>query len=245
MNLIGGDCLQKLKDLSANSVDIVIADLPYGRLNLKWDIPINLEKLWKELNRVCKPTTPIFLFGDMKFGVELITSNPKDFKYEIVWEKNQTTTPLMAKKRLGKATEYIFVFYKKQCCYNYAKYHKIKRIKNPAIHRILGGEGKMGGKVNCYEPSLPLNIIKCGNCRTRNKRIKKITEKPQYVLEFLLKYFSNEGDVCLDFCMGSGSCGVACNTLGRKFIGIEKNPEHFKIAQQRLEELKRQNLSVW
>ena len=91
MKLINGDCIEKMKDISKNSIDIVIADLPYGRFPfLAWDTPIDLGKMWKELNRICKKTTPICLFADMKFAVELINSNPKHFKYEIVWNKKQT-----------------------------------------------------------------------------------------------------------------------------------------------------------
>lgn len=343
MKLIHGDCLEKLKDICDNSIDICIADLPYGRFkHLDWDTPIDLEKMWKQLNRICKKTTPIFLFGDMKFGVQLINSNPKHFKYEIVHNKMRTTTPLLSRKRLGKATEYVFIFYRKQCVYNYLKYHKIratkaqenkqrkfkKFLKESKSNNIIGTKGKdtgnrycppiptnvidggdpshkwccgktnplvMGSKTNfkhsatkiyepklptnvvneimtgrkyqgkggrqfepalptnvlstnhlnhrgnpidwkkcnIYEPTLPTNIINHIN-KTKGKIIKNITEKPQFILEFLLKYFSNEGDICLDFVMGSGSCGVACKKLNRKFIGIEMKKEHFEAASKRL-----------
>ena len=96
--------------------------------------------------------------------------------------------------------------------------------------------GKCKRSLDVYNPRLPCNIIECNSKRTK-KVIKKLTEKPQFVLEHLLKYFSNEGDTCLDFCMGSGSMGVACNTLNRKFIGIEKNKEFFEITKKRLENL--------
>ena len=304
MKLLNGDCLEKMKDISDNSVDIIIADLPYGRFkHLEWDKALDLKKLWLEIWRVSKKNTPVFLFGDMKFGVELINSQPKHFKYEIVWNKGKTTTPLLSRKRLGKSTEYVFIFYKNQPVYNYAKYHKvcekrdeknatkdnaimshykhskhnvydprlplniikqeltswgtkskIKRslkmyeprlpinvVKEPKqpIHRegyksslIIGGEPLLNLD-NRYEPTLPLNIIECKKI-CRNKLIKNITEKPQFLLEFILKYFSNEGDVCLDMTMGSGSCGVACNNLERKFIGIEINKAHFEVAKKRL-----------
>ena len=278
MNLIQGDCLEKMKDISKNSVDIIIADLPYGRFkHLDWDKTIDLKKMWKEIWRIAKPTTPVFLFGDMKFGVQLINSCPRHFKYEIVWNKMRTTTPLLSRKRLGKATEYIFIFYKKQPVYNYAKYHKHiykpaqeARVKNGfntaanqdrlcPYNKYKGKGGKqfepnlplnvvsmkknlvMGQEKQemyhqqskMYDPILPTNIISKYNVRI-NKVIPNITEKPQFILEFILKYFSNENDTCLDFTMGSGSCGEACKTLNRKFIGIELNKEHYDIACKRL-----------
>ena len=264
MELIFGDCLEKMKDLSKNSIDIVIADLPYGRFkHLEWDKAIDLGVMWKQLNRICKDRTPIFLFGDMKFGIELINSNPKGFKYEIVWNKEITTTPLLSRIRLGKATEYIFIFYKKQPIYNYAKYHKKIKNKKVVSSLITGSKTKYthsqskvyeptlptnfiqtshlnhrGNPVDfsnacSYEPTLPTNVIN-GRVKRTNKIIKRITEKPQFILEFLLKYFSNPGDICLDICMGSGSCGVACKSLKRKFIGIENNKDHYEKAKKRL-----------
>jgi len=234
MNLINGDCLEKMKDLSNNSVDIIICDLPYGRFkHLEWDKPIDLKKMWKEIWRVCKERSGVFMFGDIKFGVELINSCPKHFKYEIVLNKEITTTPLLSKKRLGKATEYIFIFYKKQPIYNYAKYHKKIPTKIVKSNLIIGKNKMYHSQSAVYEPVLPVNII-THRAKRLKKVIKNITEKPQFFLEFLLKYFSNEGDTCLDMCMGSGSCGVACKTLNRKFIGIELNKEHFDIAKKRL-----------
>ncbi len=301
LKLFNGDCLEKLKDLSDNSVDIIIADPPYARFkHLEWDKKIDFEKLWEQLWRVSKPNCPIFLFGDFKFVVEIYNSQPKYFKYEIVWNKKTTTTPLLSRKRFGKCTEYILVFYKKQPVYNYAKYHKITKGKasittkgvvnwkgvnnyttknnyNPTLPTniiendvvfspmVMGKNNNMyhcksgkyeprlpiniiekeekisddwnGGKYksynNHYEPALPCNVISC-NSKRNKKIIKKLTEKPQFVLKHLLKYFSNEGDTCLDFCMGSGSMGIACIDLKRKFIGIEKNKEFFDITKERL-----------
>jgi site-specific DNA-methyltransferase (adenine-specific) len=237
LQLIKGDCLEEMKQLPDCSVDIVIADLPYGRFkHLEWDRAIDLELLWKQIWRISKPTTPVFLFGDFKFANALLESQPKHFKYEIVWNKQKSTTPLMSQLRFGRSTEYVLVFYKKQPIYNYAKYHQVLKREKAYFNGSVIGGGKIKKQTNYYTPPLPLNVIECPMKR-RGKSIKKITEKPQGVLEKLLKYFSNEGDVCLDMCMGSGSCGVACHTLGRKFIGIELNDEHFQIAKERLENI--------
>jgi site-specific DNA-methyltransferase (adenine-specific) len=239
MNLMQGDCLDKMKELDDNSVDIVIADLPYGRFdNLDWDKKIDLDAMWEQLWRISKDTTPICLFGDFKFANILMHSQPKNFRYEVVWLKDKTSTPLNSRKRFGSSTEYILLWYKKQPVYNYEKYHKAEyeglrpQSTNFLIKPILP---KKSIRLR-YTPRLPLNVIHAPSVRL-NKVIKNITEKPQKVLEHFLKYFSNEGDTCLDFCMGSGSTGVACHTLARKFIGIELHPEHFKIASKRLNDL--------
>lgn len=239
MKLIEGDCLEKMKDLSDNSVDIVICDLPYGVFtkHLAWDKGIDLEKMWKQLWRIGKKNCPIFLFGDMKFGVKLINSCPKHFKYEIVWNKKKSTTPLLARRRIGKATEYVFIFYKHQPIYNYKEYHKVVKVRRCKNKKIAKCDEIMyhppNSVISVYDPRLPINVIE-GKTIMRGKIIKNITEKPQFLLEYLLKYFSNEGDTCLDMAMGSGSCGVACNKLKRNFIGIELNKKHFNLAAERL-----------
>ena len=288
MKLFEGDCLTIMEDFSDNSVDIVIADLPYGRFSHLagkdgWDNPIDLKKMWRELWRICKDTCPIFLFGDFKFVNILLNSQPKYFRYELVWNKKQSTNFMNARKMPGRATEYILVFYKKLPTYNYLTYHKripnsggnfhktglnidshkrnlkkppkkrkslnhgggkinkktstyeprlpLNVIVEPHIER--GGRPKLPKKTSTYEPRLPLNVLECRNVRNK-KLIKNITEKPQFLLEWLLKYYSNEGDTCLDITMGSGSCGVACKTLNREFIGIELFKKHFEIAKARL-----------
>tara|TARA_R110000764_G_scaffold213581_1_gene299955 strand:- start:164 stop:664 length:501 start_codon:yes stop_codon:yes gene_type:complete len=166
-----------------------------------------------------------------------MNSQPKWFKYEIAWVKTQSTTPLLAKRMPGRATEYILVFYKKQPVYNICKYHtSVKSTQNhfsPQLPYMGHSEPHLGRVCNLYTPSLPLNVIQ--SKIVKKKIIKTITEKPQLILEHLLKYFSNEGDTCLDFVMGSGSCGVACKTLNREFIGIELKKEHFDVCVERLE----------
>ena len=238
--LILGDCLEKMKDIGDNTIDIIIADLPYGRFkHLEWDIKIDFDLLWEQIWRVCKPKAPVFLFGDFKFVVEIYNSQSKYFRYEIVWNKKRSTTHLLAHKRFGKATEYILVFYKEQPVYNYTKYHSVKKIHNRLNVGKSKGVGSYASRSSTwyeYSPHLPINVIEFPQVKIHNKVIKKITEKPQEVLKHLLKYFSNEGDTCLDFCMGSGSCGVACKELNRNFIGIEKNEEFFEIVKKRLED---------
>lgn len=237
--LYNKDCLEVMSSLPDNSIDIIIADLPYGRFaHLKWDTPINLEKMWEQIWRICKPNAPVFLFGDMRFSVELINSQLKYFRYEIVWNKMISTSPLLARKRFGKATEYINVFYKHSPVYNYQDFHKV-------VNQRQAGSGQSGvvgvrrkkRKVtyNTYEPRLPLNIINEKYIYGRNKAIIGITEKPVNVMAKLLNYYSNIGDVCLDMTMGSGSTGVSCAMTNRRFIGVELNPNHYNIAKARIE----------
>ena len=234
MQLFHGDCLEEMEKLPANSIDIVIADLPYGRFkHNEWDSPIDLERMWEQVWRVCKPSAPVLLFGDFRFAHELLNSQPKLFRYEIVWDKEKSTTPLLSQRRFGKCTEYILVFYKNPPLYNYKKYHKIIKTTREYFNCSYIGGKKIKKRANYYEPPLPLNTFRCPPPRMK-KLISSIPEKPQPLLEHLLKYFSNEGDTCLDFVMGSGSCGVACQTLKRKFIGIELKREHYVVAEKRL-----------
>ena len=235
--LINGDCIEEMSKLDDASIDIIIADLPYGRFkHLNWDKCIDLDKMWEQIWRISKPSTPVFLFGDFKFCNILMNSQPKWFKYEIAWVKTQSTTPLLSKRMPGRATEYILVFYKKQPVYNICKYHT-KVVTTQKRHTpqftYINSTPNLERVCNLYTPNLPLNVIQ--SKIVKKKLIKNITEKPQLVLEHLLKYFSNEGDTCLDFVMGSGSCGVACKTLNRNFIGIELKKEHFDVCVKRLD----------
>tara|TARA_R110000751_G_scaffold34965_2_gene86368 strand:+ start:385 stop:1200 length:816 start_codon:yes stop_codon:yes gene_type:complete len=234
LRLINADCLIAMKDIPDKSIDIIIADLPYGRLPLDWDKTIDLEAMWIQIWRIARsPHTPVFLFGDMKFGVQLINSQLKYFKMEIVWNKGVTTTPFQSRRMPGKCTEYIFIFYKRPPIYNIDKYHKVINDKVNKSTMPYGDKIYSHASKGKYEPRLPINILEHRVVKNK-KLIKKITEKPQFLLEWILKYYSNEGDNCLDFTMGSGSTGIACQTLKRNFIGIEMKKEHFDIASLRL-----------
>jgi len=233
MELYNDDCIKKMKELKNSSVDLIVADLPYGRLSqCKWDIPINLKDMWEQIWRVLKPNGVCCLFGDMKFSVELIKSQEKHFKYEIAWYKEKSTNPLHSQNRMGSSMEYALLFYKEKPTFNYLEHHKIvsEGLMNRNIPFKENNEGKIIKKV--YEPKLPLNFISCK--KETKKTIKQITQKPQKVLEYIIKYYSLKDETVLDFCMGSGSTGVACKTLGRKFIGIELNKKHYDSCVKRL-----------
>tara|TARA_R110000751_G_scaffold302929_1_gene417247 strand:- start:153 stop:863 length:711 start_codon:yes stop_codon:yes gene_type:complete len=236
MELYNADCLEKMKELDGGTIDLIVADLPYGRLSqCKWDIPINLDDMWNQIWRVLKPNGVCCLFGDMKFSAELIKSQEQHFKYEIAWFKEHTTNPLTAKIRMGSSMEYALLFYKKQPTFNYLEHHKRCTLKwlKPADIPFEHKKQDRDLKFNVYEPRLPLNFISAN--REVKKLIKQITQKPQKVLEYIIKYFSLKDETILDFCMGSGSTGVACKTLGRKFVGIELNKEHYDSCVERLQ----------
>lgn len=235
MELYNADCLVKLKDLSANSVDCVILDLPYGTTDCEWDTKIDLEKLWVQLLRVGKERTAYFFFCDFRLGVEIVNKNPSMFRYDLVWSKKTGSNPLLAKKRIRASHENILVFYKKCPVFHWEKYHKI------SSHRL--GEITRGYSGGCftaenpivagrYEPTLPVSVIECD--KVVGKKRLHPTEKPIALLEHLIKYYTADDAVVLDPTMGSGTTGMACKNLGRKFIGIEMDKAIYDTAVERL-----------
>lgn len=236
--LLNGDCLEVLKTLADSSVDLVITDLPYGQTNCNWDVIIDMTKLWEQLLRVGKNNTAYIFFCTTRFGYSIIESNKKMFRYDLVWEKpNSGCGFLNAKKMPKRSHEMIYVFYDKLPTYNIednhvklseSVYSKKEKIDSAGVYAdsIVYSSFKISNGKRLYEPSLPKSII---SCNVNNKK-KHPTEKPQGIMEWLIKYYSKRGDVVLDPTMGSGSTGVACKTLGRAFIGIELNKEYFDIA---------------
>ena len=335
MDLRNGDCLDVMKNLEKESVDLLFADLPYGQTSCKWDCLIDLDLFWKEVNRVCKKDAPMIFTCSVKFGNLLINSNPKNFRYDLVWVKSAPCGFLNAKKMPMKKHEMIYIFYRKLpkvYTENIALHHTHKFLKedNKIVKRTDKGCDAMYGKEtnkvfiydekgklrnsepryepplpnsiikeeeNCkydvnknaygggkegrikiskakrdhevrYEPPLPNSIIKedtgvyneCDHSSSKklirdtknytnetiyepplpnsllemkSEKGKHATQKPVSLMEWVLKYYSREGDVVLDATMGSGSMGVACKNMKRSFIGIEKDEEIFKIAQKR------------
>ena len=165
MHLYNEDCLEKMKDLSDNSIDLLFCDLPYGQTGCKWDILIDLELFWKEVNRICKETTPIFFTCSTKFGVSLINSNPKNFRYDLVWVKWSPCGFLNAKKMPMKKHEMIYVFYRKLPLYDLSSHsHKfLKEQENPRKEKdantLYPNRCKIA-TINKYDPPLPNSVIR-------------------------------------------------------------------------------------
>ena len=229
--LILGDCLEKMKDIEDKSIDMILCDLPYGTTQNKWDSIIPLDKLWEQYNRIIKDNGAILLFGQTPFDKILGCSNLKLLRYEWIWEKEQGTGFLNAKKMPLKNHENILIFYKKMPIYN----PQMRKGKPYTLERntFTVNYGKQVDMVKTKNTGerYPLTILRF----KRDKEKFHPTQKPVSLLEYLIKTYTYEGETVLDNCMGSGSTGVACKNTNRRFIGIEKDEKYFNIAKERIE----------
>lgn len=234
MQLIQGDCLEKMKDISDQSIDMVLTDPPYGTTACKWDTVIPFEPMWEQLKRIIKPKGAICLFGSEPFSSSLRMSNIKQFKYDWVWDKKKGGNPLLSKIQPIKITEIISVFggtinyYPQMIDRPFAK----SRGNNKHIQSETTGNCFSENKT--YTQWYPKNILEFSNANQTNRL--HPTQKPVALLKYLIKTYTVEGETVLDFTMGSGSTGVACKNLNRDFIGIEKDETYFNIAKKRIEE---------
>jgi site-specific DNA-methyltransferase (adenine-specific) len=223
-----------MKNIPDKSVDMILCDLPYGTTNCKWDTIIPFKELWEQYNRVIKADGAIVLFSAQPFTTKLITSNFKQFRYCWYWLKNQATGFTFAKYQPMRKVEDIVVFYNIKPTYNpqglrVLENAKPKKKKAPARESIY----KMNTLLKEYTPKFtnyPKNVLEFNTERGLHP-----TQKPVLLLEYLIKTYSNEGEIVLDNCMGSGSTGVACVNTGRKFIGIELDIKYFDIAKERID----------
>lgn len=226
------DCFDVLPTLRDRSVDLVLADLPYGTTQCAWDTEMPLERLWSQYDRICRG--PVVLFAQSPFDKVLGVSNIKALKYEWIWEKTNATGHLNAKKAPMKAHENVLVFYDKQPTYNPVK--TFGHVRKAAKKRGDGSEvyGKQNLEGLSYDSTerYPRSVIKfASDKQTSNLHP---TQKPLALCEYLIRTYSNPGDTVLDNCMGSGTTGVAALTLGRNFIGIERDQKYFGIAEPRI-----------
>ena len=236
IKLYKGDCLEVMKDIPDKSIDMILCDLPYGTTACKWDTVIPFDKLWEQYNRIIKDNGAIVLFGNEPFTTLLIYSNLKGFKYRWDWNKKIPSGMSYAKYRPMQQTEDIAVFTKngERTIYNPQMIKRDKPIKG-------GGMGQsesamtLGYKAlkKTYEYKNPTTLLEFDKVR---KGSLHPTQKPVELLEYLVKTYTNEDDVILDNCMGSGSTGVACKHTNRRFIGIELDDNYFEIAKKRIEE---------
>ena len=235
IQLFKGDCLEVMKQIPDKSVDMILCDLPFATTKNKWDSAIDLKSLWYQYERIIKDNGAIVLFAQIPFNIALGSSNLKLLKYEWIWEKEQGTGFLNAKKMPLKSHENIMVFYKKLPTYNPQmignEVRKIKRNKNA---KKTSNYSKFEyNEEDIYIGRYPKDVLKFN--RDTNKL--HPTQKPVSLLEYLIKTYTNENEIVLDNCMGSGSTGVACLNTNRKFIGIELNDEYFVLAKNRIENI--------
>ena len=234
--LYHGDCLEVMDRLMEQNiqVDMILTDPPYGTTACKWDSIIPLDEMWSRLNKLIKPNGAIILFAQTPFDKVIGASNLKMLRYEWIWEKEQGTGGLNANKMPLKKHENILVFYKKLPTYNpqftSGTPYKVKR---PRVSGVYSGIGTVDGYISKNDGKrYPVSIIKFN--RDVKKRLHP-TQKPVALLEYLIKTYTNENEIVLDFTMGSGSTGVACINTNRKFIGIELDENYFDITSKRIE----------
>lgn len=218
------------------SIDAVITDLPYGTLNKRntWDQCINLPLFWKEIHRVCKEIAAIVTTSQMPYTAELVSSNYAHFKYCWVWEKSKATGYLNAKKQPLRAHEDICVFYKKQCKFNPIFSIGLPYNKGKAIRDTLA-YGKQEKAILVKNDSglrYPRTVLYFKTAESEGKY--HPTQKPLALFQYLIQTYTDPGDLILDPCFGSGTTAIACQTLGRKFIGFEKEKQFYQKALIRI-----------
>lgn len=232
MQLIHGDCLEKMKDIPDKSIDMILCDLPYGLTAPVWDSIIDMSALWTAYHRIIKTKGAIVLFASQPFTTKLISSNEKQFKYCWYWVKNQGTNFFHAKRMPIRKIEEICVFnsviYFPQHTTGHIPTNSAKGCSNGKAYHGTNKRDYVGGKTERY----PTNILEF-KCVDNYSRLHS-SEKPVALLEYLIKTYTLEGETVLDNCMGSGSTGVACINTKRNFIGIEKDDKYFEIAKNRI-----------
>ena len=235
-----GNCLDIMKDINDKSVDMILADLPFGSTNCQWDSQINLQELWIQYERIIKDHGVIALFAQTPFDKVLGCSNLKLLRYEWIWEKPQATGHLNAKKMPMKSHENILIYYKKLPTYNPIKTYNHKRKISTAYHKRNTSTGEIYGKCDDFSDynsteRYPRSIQIFPS--DKQKLNLHSTQKPLALCEYLIKTYTNEDYLVLDNVCGSGTTGVACRKLNRNFIMIENNLDFYNISLNRLKKI--------
>jgi len=246
IRLFHGDCLKEMDNIEDGSVSMCLTDLPYGVLNssnenAKWDCQIPIEPLWEQWLRVCKPNAAIVLFAQGMFTAELMMSRRDFWRYNLIWEKGRATGFLNAKRMPLRSHEDICIFYRKLPTYNpqmtksekgqesHSKGRTDKSIRNSCYGDfVLTQDGDLTMKY-------PQSVLRFK--RDAPTEVVHPTQKPVDLCRWLIRTYTNEGDVVLDSTMGSGTTGVAAVLEGRNFVGIEKDEKYFKIAEERIKKV--------
>ena len=234
--LFNDDLFDAMPLLAPQSVDLLLTDLPYGTINKRniWDNVIDLPRFWKEVERICKPTTPIITTAANPFTAVLIASNLQHFRYTLVWEKSKASGYLNSKRQPLRAHEDIVVFYRKQPVYHPQMTDGTPYDKGTAVRdtEVYGVQTKEVHVHNDTGLRYPRSVLYFKTAEREGKL--HPTQKPISLFEYLIKTYSNVGDVVLDPCMGSGTTGAAALATDRQFVGIERDADYFNIASSRL-----------
>ena len=248
IKLINGDCLEEMRKIEDGSIDMILCDLPYGTTNCKWDTIIPFDKLWEQYNRIIKPNGAIVLFGAEPFSSALRMSNIKNYKYDWKWDKVQGTGFSSCKKQPLRVIEDIIVFYKNAPTYNpqMRKRDKIINSTNWVQDKLISENSRLtknnpNQAKKIYKEKYPTTLITVNKAAKECNNTKRVhpTQKPVELLEYLIKTYTNEGELILDNTMGVGSCGIAAVNTNRHFIGVELDKNYFEIAEKRIKEAKR------
>lgn len=243
--LYKGDCLEEMKKIPDGSVDMILCDLPYGTTACKWDSVIPFDELWCQYRRVIKKGGATVLTASQPFTSALVMSNVSEFKYSWVWEKNKGSNFATVKYQPMKEHEDILVFCKGKTTYNESRIQRSEAgqamVRNPVKssgHRK--GDKSVTGNFDKGHTNEGLEVsTRCARSILKFNTEVGLhpTQKPVALMEYLIRTYTNEGDMVLDNCAGSGTTGVACANTGRKFIGIERDDTYFDIAKSRIEEV--------
>ena len=231
-----GDCLELMKEIEAKSIDLILCDLPYGTTSNKWDVIIPFDKLWEQYNRIVKDNAVVALFGSQPFTSKIVMSNLDNFRHEWIWIKNKGSNFANTVREPFKEHESILIFSKGKWTYN----KQMQERTGGGLNRVQYSFNYNSKSSNYREFEGRENQTQ-GNLRVPSSWQKFNTEhglhptqKPVALLEYLIKTYSNENDIVLDNCMGSGSTIIACINTSRNYIGFEKDENYFKIAEDRI-----------
>lgn len=241
LRLLQGDCLELMSDLPSQSIDAIICDLPFGTTNCAWDKPLDLSKIWEHYTRILSKTGVILLFAAQPFTSQLITSRVDLYRHLWYWQKEKGTNFFRVGRQPLRIVEEIAVFaFGAKYTYHpqMVALDKPYRHTMPLKHSDITGRGAIDGQspghriYKEYTHRHPTNLIRFPRDNANKGLI--ATQKPVALVEYLIRSYTNEDDLVLDNCMGSGTTGLACKNLSRRFIGMEVNPEHFIIASNRV-----------